>query len=148
MWYASILSESVFVKNIIAFTALCAVLLLAIFLGMQRVGEVSRPAVAREQNPGIPSVGRVQILNGCGAAGAANKVADFLRAKGFDVKNKGNAPSSNYPFTIVASRKKGGSIAEQVARALATDKIIPLRTADETYDVTVFVGADFLERTK
>lgn len=135
-------------KNVIVFTVLCGVLLLAIFLGMKRVGAVSQPDAVPEKNTGIPSVGRIQILNGCGVAGAANKVADFLRAQGFDVKNKGNAPTSNYPFTVVASRKKDCSIAEQVARALATDKVILLRTADETYDATVFVGGDFSERTK
>jgi hypothetical protein len=116
---------------------------------MERVGfSAPQSAAVKEESAGIPSVGRVQILNGCGVAGAANKVADCLRARGFDVKNKGNAPTSNYPFTVVASRKKDGSIAELVARALATDKIILLRTADETYDVTVFVGADFSERIK
>jgi LytR cell envelope-related transcriptional attenuator len=137
------------VKNIIVFTVLCGLLLLAIFIGMQRAAPFApQPAAVKEPGAGIPSVGRIQVLNGCGVAGAANKVADFLRARGFDVKNKGNAPTSNYPFTVVASRKKDGSIADQVARALSTDKIIVLRTADETYDVTVFVGADFSERTK
>ena len=136
-------------KNAIVFLVLCGVLVLAIFLGMQRVGFAEpQPAAIKEQNGGIPSVGRIQILNGCGVAGAANKVADYLRAQRFDVKNKGNAPTSNYPFTVVVSRKKDRSIAEQVARALATDKIILLRTSDETYDVTVFVGADFSERIK
>lgn len=135
-------------KNAFLFSVLCGVLLLAIFLGMQRADPVSSQTSVSKQNAGIPSIGHIQILNGCGVAGAANKVADFLRARGFDVKNKGNAQTSNYPFTIVASRKKDCSIAEQVARALATDKVIVLRTADETYDATVFVGADFSERIK
>ena len=136
-------------KNAIVFLVLCGELLAAIFICMERVGfSAPQSAAVKEQSAGIPSVGRIQILNGCGVAGAANKVADCLRAHGFDVKNKGNAPTSNYPFTVVASRKKDGSIAELVARALATDKIILLRTADETYDVTVFVGADFSERIK
>jgi hypothetical protein len=120
------------------------------FLGMQRSksGDASAVSIEKKQSAIIPSVGSIQVLNGCGVPGAANKVADFLQAKGFDVKNKGNAPTSNYPYTIVISRKKDGTIARQVAQALATDKITLIRTSDESFDATVFVGSDFLERTK
>jgi hypothetical protein len=137
-------------KNVIVFLVLCGVLVLAIFLGMQRGGFAApQPAAIKEQNAGIPSVGRIQILNGCGVAGAADKVKDFLQAKGFDVKNKDNARTNNYPFTIVVSRKKDCSTARLVANSLETDKIALIRrTADDEYDVTVFVGADFLERIK
>jgi hypothetical protein len=137
------------VKNAIVFLVLCGVLLLAIYLGMRQVGSTkAQPASAGERNAGIPSVGRVQVLNGCGVAGAADKVRDFLRAKRFDVKYKGNAPTNNYPFTIVVSRKKDCAIARLVANSLGTDKITLIRTSDDTYDVTVFVGPDFSERIK
>jgi hypothetical protein len=138
------------VKNFIGFITIGCVLLLAMFLGMQRSksGDASAVSIEKKQAAIIPSVGSIQVLNGCGVPGAANKVADFLQAKGFDVKNKGNAPTSNYPYTIVISRKKDGTIARQVAQALATDKITLMRTSDESFDATVFVGSDFLERTK
>jgi len=70
-----------------------------------------------------------------------------LRKNGFDVKNKGNASTSNYTFTVVVSRKKDMAIARQVARSLSTDKVILMRNNnDEIYDVTVFIGSDFQER--
>jgi len=117
------------------------------FIGMQRNRQASTP----DKSPavgydGIPSIGSIQILNGCGVAGAANKLADFLRVNGFDVKNKGNAPTSNYPFTVVVSRTKDMSIARQVAKSLSTERVILMRNNDETYDVTVFIGSDFQER--
>jgi hypothetical protein len=135
------------VKNVVVLLVLICILLAAIFLGMQR----SQKTQALPGPAGtIPSIGKIQILNGCGADGAANKVGDFLRAKGFDVKNKGNAPASNYPFTLVVSRKKDMSIAQQVAESLRAgkDKVLLMRNGDETYDVTVFVGSDYSERIK
>ena len=140
-------SESVPVKNVLVLLILLGILCAAIFLGMQR--SVRRIEPLKNIHT-IPSIGRIQVLNGCGATGAANKVGDFLRAKGFDVKNKGNAPTSNYPFTLVVSRKNDMSIARQVAAALGAgnDKVILARNGDETYDVTVFVGSDYAERVK
>lgn len=118
-------------------------------IGMNRStpGPSKAAAPVQVAESGIPSVGRVQLLNGCGAVGAANKVADFLRAKGFDVKQIGNAPTANYPSTLVVSRTKDMSVARQVAAALGTDKVVLMRAGDETYDVTVFIGPDYPERT-
>ena len=134
-------------KNIVVFFTLCVIFIAAMFIGMQRNRQASTP----DKSPavgydGIPSIGSIQILNGCGVAGAANKLADFLRVNGFDVKNKGNAPTSNYPFTVVVSRTKDMSIARQVAKSLSTERVILMRNNDETYDVTVFIGSDFQER--
>jgi hypothetical protein len=139
------------VKNVVVLLILVAVLAAAIFLGSHRAMP-SNDRISATSGGGrtIPSIGRIQILNGCGADGAANKVGDFLRAKGFDVKNKGNAPTSNYPFTLIVSRKKDMSIARQVAGALGveSDKTVLMRNGDETYDVTVYVGPDYPERIK
>lgn len=132
-------------KNVVVFIALCCIIAVAMLLGMHQ-GNRPSAVIPDKADDGIPSIGSIQILNGCGVAGAANKVADYLRSRGFDVKNKGNAPTSNYPFTMVVSRKKEMSIARQVAAALTTDKVVLLRTGDETYDATVFIGSDFSER--
>ena len=130
-------------KNVFVFLALCGVLVVAMVLGSRR--EISH-ALSRSHNITIPTIGSIQILNGCGVAGAANKVADFLRGRGFDVKNIGNASTSNYPFTLVVSRKKDMAIARQVAEALSTEKIILMRNGNDRYDATVFIGSDFSER--
>jgi len=94
----------------------------------------------------IPSVGRIEVLNGCGIEGAAGKVANFLRSKNFDIKSTANADIWNYPFTIVVSRRLDTTIASQVAAALKTDKMVVIRSNDNLHDVTVFIGPDFGER--
>ncbi len=96
----------------------------------------------------VPHIGRIEILNGCGIEGAANKVADFLRSRNFDVKNIGNAQTWNYPYTMVISRSLDTTVAFQVSNALKTDKRIIMRNNENMYDVTVIIGPDFTDRIK
>jgi hypothetical protein len=139
------------VKNIIILCTVCSVLVAAMAVGMRMPGRTPERKMTvdmRETHPGIPSVGKVQVLNGCGAGGAAGVVADFLRSKKFDVKNIGNAPMSNYETTLVASRTRDMSIARMVAAALNTDAVFLMRTGDTMYNVTVYVGQDYKERAR
>jgi hypothetical protein len=96
----------------------------------------------------VPNIGSVQVWNGCGADGAANRVADFLRSKSFDVKDIGNAPSWNYPATMVISRTADMGLANDIEKALRTGKVALIRNGDAMYDVTVIAGPDFEERIK
>jgi hypothetical protein len=109
-------------------------------------GTAAPPAAAAES--GIPSIGSVQVLNGCGVDLAGVEMADFLRSRGFDVKNVDNAPTWNYPVTIVVARTGDMRNARRVAAALATDKVVMLRTGEEQYDVVVYIGADYQERIR
>jgi hypothetical protein len=96
----------------------------------------------------VPSIGSVQVLNGCGAEGAANRVADFLRSKGFDVKDIGNASTWNHQSTIVISRTTDMNLANGIEKLLKTGKVVLIRNGDSMYDVTVVAGPDFEERIK
>jgi hypothetical protein len=140
-------------KNITAFTAICAILLTAILFGIFRNNPAGgdnaaaqKPTVKNGFN--VPDIGKIQVLNGCGGAGAADDVTDFLRTNKFDVKNKGNATSFNYPFTLVISRIKDMTIAQKVAEALHTDHIVLVRNEDPAYDATVIIGRDYKERIR
>jgi len=106
-----------------------------------------RPAFSSEQK-NVPHIGSVQVLNGCGAEGAANRVADFLRSKNFDVKDKGNAPAWNYPSTMIISRITDMSLANEIEKFMKTGKVVLIRNGDQLYDVTVVAGPDFEERIK
>jgi hypothetical protein len=134
-------------RNCVTFIAACAVVGLAVLFGAERRagGAMSSPAPSDQ---GVPYVGRIEVLNGCGETAAAQKTAAFLRDNTFDVKAIGNASSWNYPFTIVVSRKKDMEIAGLVAKAIGTDKIVLVRTDAVDYDVTVIVGADYKERIR
>jgi hypothetical protein len=131
-------------RNVLYF--LSFICLLAAAIGLGSGPDTPRSGSADSGEPGVPAIGRVQILNGCGISGAAGAAADFLRRHGFDVKNIGNADTFNYPFTIVASRTRDTAVANEIARTLGSDKTIILRNGETLYDVTVYVGADFAER--
>ncbi len=94
----------------------------------------------------VPDIGSIEVLNGCGVEGAANRMAELLRSKQFDVKNIDNASSWNYPFTLVVSRSKDMTVAKKIARVLKTDRVILIRTNEQTYDVTVIIGPEFGEK--
>ena len=96
----------------------------------------------------IPTIGAVQVLNGCGITGAAIAMEHYLRSLGFDVKDKGNAAHWNYKETIIASRTKDQSIAKLIGKALKTDNIILLRQKRTLFDATIIVGKDFRDLIK
>ena len=141
-------------KNAAILLVTCLVLIIAMVAGLRGPsvkGETQSetPALQKSEDlQKIPWIGKIQVLNGCGVDGAANVVAEYLRSKKFDVKNISNAPTGNYKATLVVSRKKDQAMARQVAGALGTSAVFILRTRDEMYDVTVFVGADFKERVR
>jgi hypothetical protein len=89
------------------------------------------------------------VLNGCGIDGAAKRVADFLRANAFDVKDIGSAPNWNYPATMIISRTKDMAAANELEKILKTGKVMVMRSKDgDLYDVTVIVGPDYEGKIK
>jgi len=85
---------------------------------------------------------RVEVLNGCGTPGLAKKVTDFLRIKGFDVVNVGNAENFEFPETIVVDRVGEMSNAWKVARAIGVNNVIQQQDLDLLLDVTLILGED------
>jgi hypothetical protein len=134
-------------RNLTIFLSVSLLIVGAIVLGSSAVSTSLTPK-ADETDPSIPHIGSVQVLNGCGIDGAAQTTAEFLRRRGFDVKNIENARTWNYPFTIVAARSPDMSNARRVAKALKTDKVVLMRRGEYMYDVDVLVGPDFGERTQ
>lgn len=97
-----------------------------------------------EQPPPVEQkVIRVEVLNGCGVAGLAGEVTDFLRLKGFDVVNVGNAETFDFPETLVVDRVGDMPGAWQVARAVGIDNVIQQKEEDLLLDVTLILGKDY-----
>jgi len=132
-------------NNFITLIIICLLCSVAIYVGSTKKSAVRQKPPAT-QVISVPEIGSIELLNGCGADGAATKVADYLRNNNFDVKYIGNADTWNYPFTMVISRNKNDSIAYQVAQVLHTDKVIKIRKNDNSYDVTVVIGPDYGEK--
>ncbi len=135
-------------KNLPVFLIIGLILVLAIIIGyLRRPTEftLSSPDAAA---PSVPYLGPVQVLNGCDAVGAGEGMADFLRARNFDVKNIGNASERNYPYTLIISRTKNMTVAYQLRAALHTDHCVLIRNGEETYAATVIIGPDYRERIR
>ncbi len=131
-------------KNLLIFITIGVILLLAVFLGVARRGVAgAAEPVKTERRATVPYLGPVQVLNGCGAVGAGEIMADFLRSRNFDVKNIGNAPERNYPFTLVIARTKNMTVARQITDSLPAGRCMLLRNGDTTYQVTVIIGSDY-----
>ena len=103
---------------------------------------------APEATAAIPSIGSIELLNGCGIRGAATAVRDYLREKGFDVKKVEDAPDWNYRETVVVSRTRDMSTANMVGKALHTGNVTFIRNDSRLFDVTLFIGRDYQKLIK
>jgi hypothetical protein len=146
-----------FSKNIPSLLSISGILFIAVIIGILRSPDRQKsasafdpgdknPPLQKQTDASVPSIGRIQVLNGCGSAGAADKMTDFLRVNKFNVANTGNASSWNYPFTLVVSHTNDMTIANQIAAALSTGHVVLMRKEDHPYDVTVIIGPDYEER--
>jgi LCP family protein required for cell wall assembly len=76
----------------------------ALYASIKASGPLPAPTSSATAGPPLivpASRVHVQVLNGTGVKGAANKAAADLRAAGFDVVGTGDADNSNYTQTIV-----------------------------------------------
>lgn len=96
----------------------------------------------------VPNTGQIQILNGCGKAGAAEHFRNFLTEQGFDIIEFGNAASWNYSHTMVVARTENMPVARDLARVMGTENLIHLFDPLAMVDATVFVGKDYEELIK
>ena len=115
------------------------VLLLGITAGVALIS-----VFIRSQEPsGPPQLDadlRVEVLNGCGSPGAADRVAMILRRNGLAVENTGNADHFHYRSDIVVARRVSRARAEPLGRILSGATVVEQRLPDHEYDITVIVG--------
>jgi calcineurin-like phosphoesterase len=88
---------------------------------------------------------QVEVLNGCGISGVADKFTEFLRKNNFDVVQMGNYRSFDVDKTLVIDRTGDILNADKVAKALGVNSknIIQQINKDYFLDVTIIIGKDF-----
>ena len=90
---------------------------------------------------------RVEVLNGCGARGVAQRYAEFLRRKGFDVVNGNGGNAENFGFveSVVVDRAGNMEKARAVAQVLGIRHCVQQIRLDpyRIEEVTVIIGRDF-----
>jgi len=110
----------------------------------------STDEVVQNINKDVPSeIIQVEVLNGCGVSGLADRFTYFLRDRGFDVVNKGNYIQFDIEKTIVIDRIGNTANAKEVAKSLGVNQNSIITQINEDYflDVSVIVGADYYTLT-
>jgi hypothetical protein len=113
----------------------------------ERALEVAPPSAATRRRSAEAELDRarirVEVLNGAGVPGLADRMTGFLRSRGFDVVNYGNAPRTLGRRTEVLDRVGNPRFAREVARALPGTPIRLDSSPGRFIDVTVIVGTDY-----
>ena len=121
--------------------------ILIIFLTFSLVNRLSSSSSEQKiNNPGTASaVIQVEVLNGCGVSGVAEKFTDFLRKEKFDVVQMGNYISFDIDKSLVIDRTGNRTNAEKVAEVLGIDhkNVIMQKNEDSFLDVSVVIGKDY-----
>ncbi len=88
---------------------------------------------------------QVEVLNGCGVSGVAEKLTDHLRSNNIDVVNLGNYRSFEIENSIIIGRNEKIRNAEIVASIVGLDNqsIIQQIILDYMLDVTFILGKDY-----
>lgn len=88
---------------------------------------------------------QVEVLNGCGVSGVAEKLTDHLRSNNIDVVNLGNYRSFEIENSIIIGRNEKIRNAEIVAAIVGLDNqsIIQQINPDYLLDVTFILGKDY-----
>ncbi len=88
---------------------------------------------------------QLEVLNGCGMPGVAEKFTEHLRKKNFDVVQTGNYRSFDIDNTMIIDRIGNLANAEKVAEALGIEKKYVIQQLNNDYflDVSLVIGKDF-----
>jgi len=90
---------------------------------------------------------QIDVQNGCGVPGIADKFTEYLHSKGFDVVEKGNFSSSDIKTTMIIDRAGNMKNAKRVAEALGVSDKYVIQQMNNNYflDATVVIGKDYEE---
>jgi hypothetical protein len=93
---------------------------------------------------------QMNVLNGCGVNGVADRFTDYLRLHHFDVVELGNymikgKVNYNVDETFVIDRIGNLANAEKVAEVLGIEKVKVIQQINDDYflDVSLVIGKDY-----
>jgi hypothetical protein len=108
--------------------------------------EESRPNENTSSPAEVPKPIHVEVLNGCGVKGLASKTADFLRGKGYDVRDFKNAAHDRYQHTTILVRGGNRAAGEMLAALISLPLEMVIVQPDSSLidiDVTLLLGKDY-----
>lgn len=88
---------------------------------------------------------QLDVLNGCGASGVAQRFTDFLRKRNFDVVQSANYKTFDVEESLVIDRTGDLEAARKVAYALGIEEknIVQQINPDYYLNVSVVIGRDY-----
>jgi hypothetical protein len=88
---------------------------------------------------------QLDVLNGCGASGAASTITAYLRSRGYDVVEIHNYKTFDVAESMVIDRTGNRREAEKVAAALGIREgnIVVQISPDYYVDVSLVIGKDY-----
>jgi len=92
-----------------------------------------------------PRIIQLEVMNGCGITGVAEKFTNYLRQNNFDVVQVGNYKSFGIDNTLVVDRTGNKNNALRVAEVLGIDSKNVIQQINNDYflDVSLIIGKDF-----
>jgi len=92
---------------------------------------------------------QVEVLNGCGVSGIADRFTDYLRENNVDVVETGNYIQFDIDETIVIDRIGNKANSDYVAELLNVRQANSITQINSDYfvDVTLIIGRDYFKQT-
>ena len=88
---------------------------------------------------------RMEIFNGCGDSGIANRYTKFLMSLGFDIVDNHDADNYNYKKSFIKFHTSNQDMAKEIARVMGISEqnIIEERNPDLAFDISLILGKDY-----
>ncbi|MDX9758072.1 MAG: LytR C-terminal domain-containing protein [Bacteroidota bacterium] len=102
-------------------------------------------AESSEDGESSAEIIQLDVLNGCGASGVAQRFTDFLRKRNFDVVQSANYKTFDVEESLVIDRTGDLETARKVAYALGIEErnIVQQINPDYYLNVSVVIGRDY-----
>jgi LytR cell envelope-related transcriptional attenuator len=130
--------------NIIIFFLIIVVTFLS-FSIVKKIKSSNNKVVSIENNTQPIAIIQLEVLNGCGVAGAAEKITDYLRNNHVDVVQMKNYTSFDIDKSLVIDRTGNRPNAEKIADLLGINRknIVQQVSPDYFLDVSLVIGKDY-----
>ena len=137
-----------FSLNILIFLLITVIIYLSysVFIKLTKESVVDLSSIKKE----IPSdIIQVEVMNGCGVNGVADRFTDYLRDNKVDVVKIGNYIQFDIDETMVIDRIGNKANADRVAEILGIAKgnVITQINDDYFVDVTIVIGRNYFKQT-
>ena len=134
---------NLFLNIIIIF--LIAIVAFLSFSVVKKINSNGNKVVSAESKTVPAVIIQLEVLNGCGVAGAAEKITDYLRNNHVDVVQMRNYTSFDIEKSLVIDRTGNKLNAEKIADLLGIDRknIVQQISTDYFLDISLVIGKDY-----